>query len=104
MQPLDEYGQPRDSHISAERPLTVYLDKREIVTLMTMGSQPELLILGWLRNQNLVSELQKSRPSRSTGKPIRWPSPPRAAWTGWMKNWDARPSPPAAARAPCSAT
>lgn len=59
VQPVDEYGQARDSHISAERPLTVYLDKREIVTLMTMGSQPELLILGWLRNQNLVSELEQ---------------------------------------------
>jgi FdhD protein len=57
VQPVDEYGQARDGYISAERPLTIYLDKREILTLMTMGSQPELLVLGWLRNQNLITQL-----------------------------------------------
>ncbi|MGB3915998.1 MAG: formate dehydrogenase accessory sulfurtransferase FdhD [Thiothrix litoralis] len=57
VQPVDEYGQAREGYISAERPLTIYLDKREILTLMTMGSQPELLVLGWLRNQNLITEL-----------------------------------------------
>ncbi len=54
---LDEYGEPRAGFIAAERPLTIYLDKREIVTLMTMGCEPELLVLGWLRNQNLVKEI-----------------------------------------------
>ncbi|MBU0656415.1 MAG: formate dehydrogenase accessory sulfurtransferase FdhD [Gammaproteobacteria bacterium] len=57
VQPVDEFGQVRDGYISAERPLTIYLDKREILTLMTIGSQPELLVLGWLRNQNLITEL-----------------------------------------------
>lgn len=56
---VDEYGQPRDGFIAAERPLTIYLDKREVVTLMTMGCEPELLILGWLRNQNLLSDLDQ---------------------------------------------
>jgi len=51
---IDEYGQAREGHIAAERALTVYLDKKEIVTLMTLGTQPELLVLGWLRNQRLV--------------------------------------------------
>ncbi|MCB1881852.1 MAG: hypothetical protein KDI54_17670, partial [Gammaproteobacteria bacterium] len=37
---VDEYGQPRDGYIAAERALTIYLDKREIVTLMTLGTQP----------------------------------------------------------------
>ncbi|WP_020559789.1 formate dehydrogenase accessory sulfurtransferase FdhD [Thiofilum flexile] len=56
---VDEYGQVRDGYISAEYPLTIYLDKREIITLMTMGSQPELLVLGWLRNQNLIRDISQ---------------------------------------------
>ena len=54
---IDEYGQPREGHIAAERALTIYLDKKEIVTLMTLGTQPELLVLGWLRNQRLVPDI-----------------------------------------------
>jgi FdhD protein len=54
---LDEYGQPRELSLTGERPLTIYLDNREIVTLMTMGSQPELLTLGYLRNQGLVQSI-----------------------------------------------
>ena len=50
----DEHGQARTLAIPAERPLTVYVDKRELVTLMTLGAQPELLVLGYLRNQRLV--------------------------------------------------
>ena len=53
----DEYGQVRAGHIAAERALTIYLDKREILTLMTLGSQPELLVLGWLKNQNLLDDI-----------------------------------------------
>jgi FdhD protein len=56
---LDEYGQRRRLHIPAERPLTVFVDKRELVTLMTLGQQPELLVLGYLRNQRLVGELDQ---------------------------------------------
>lgn len=44
-------------HIPAERPLTVYVDKRELVTLMTLGGAPEMLTLGYLRNQRLVRDL-----------------------------------------------
>ena len=51
---LDAQGQRRGLSIPAERPLTVYLDKRELVTLMTLGAWPELLVLGWLRNQRLI--------------------------------------------------
>lgn len=53
----DEYGQSRAGHIASEHALTVYLDKREILTLMTMGTQPELLVLGWLRNQRLIPSI-----------------------------------------------
>ena len=54
---LDERGRPSTIAIPAERPLTVYVDKREIVTLMTLGGAPEALVLGYLRNQRLVREL-----------------------------------------------
>ncbi|MEB0141036.1 MULTISPECIES: formate dehydrogenase accessory sulfurtransferase FdhD [unclassified Undibacterium] len=50
----DERGRCSLISIPAERPLTVYVDKRELVTLMTMGGNPEALVLGYLRNQRLV--------------------------------------------------
>ncbi len=56
---LDEYGAQRNIHIPAERPLTVFVDKRELVTLMTLGQSPELLVLGYLRNQRLISSVQE---------------------------------------------
>ena len=52
---FDEYGATRRISIPAERALTVFVDKRELVTLMTLGAAPELLVLGYLRNQRLVS-------------------------------------------------
>jgi FdhD protein len=55
---VDEFCKIRTSYIAAERPLTIYLDKREIVTVMTLGTQPELLILGWLRNQNMITDIR----------------------------------------------
>ena len=51
---VNEYGEPLQISIPAERALTVYIDKRELVTLMTLGAHPELLVLGYLRNQRLV--------------------------------------------------
>lgn len=51
---LDEFGLTRHIAIPAERALTVFVDKRELVTLMTLGAAPELLVLGYLRNQRLV--------------------------------------------------
>ena len=59
IQILDEYGERRCIHIPAERPLTVFVDKRELVTLMTLGARPELLVLGYLHNQRLVSRVQE---------------------------------------------
>ncbi len=55
---VDEYGAVREGYIAGERPLTLYLDKREIVTLMTLGTHPELLTLGYLVNQRLVPNLE----------------------------------------------
>lgn len=45
--------------IPCERALTVYVDKRELVTLMTLGAHPELLVLGFLRNQRLVASVHE---------------------------------------------
>ena len=55
----NEYNEPVDGAIAVERALTIYLDKREIVTLMTLGNHPELLILGWLRNQRMVDNIEE---------------------------------------------
>lgn len=54
---INEHGEALPMSIPAERALTVYVDKREVVTLMTLGAEPELLVLGYLRNQRLVSQL-----------------------------------------------
>ena len=52
---VNEYGELKLVSIPAERALTIYVDKRELVTLMTLGAHPELLVLGYLRNQRLVT-------------------------------------------------
>ncbi|NMM12140.1 MAG: formate dehydrogenase accessory sulfurtransferase FdhD [Rhodoferax sp.] len=56
---VNEYGEQQPISIPAERALTVYVDKRELVTLMTLGAHPELLVLGFLRNQRLVQSVQE---------------------------------------------
>jgi FdhD protein len=53
---LDELGVRRSIYIPAERALTVIVDDRELVTLMTLGASPELLVLGFLRNQRLIKD------------------------------------------------
>ncbi len=53
---VDAHGNLVEKDIAGERPLTLYVDKRELVTLMTMGVHPELLTLGYLRNQGLVKQ------------------------------------------------
>ena len=54
---LDEHGATRRISIPAERALTVFVDNRELVTLMTLGAAPEMLVLGYLRNQRLVDSV-----------------------------------------------
>ena len=56
---IDEYQNVREMHVADERALTIYVDSYEIVTLMTMGSQPELLALGYLKNQGLIKEISE---------------------------------------------
>ena len=55
---VDENGETRDTPIAGEHPLTVYVDKREILTLMTLGAAPEALAIGYLRNQRLLDKLE----------------------------------------------
>ena len=55
----DEFGAEREVAIPAERALTVFVDKRELVTLMTLGAAPELLVLGYLRNQRLLASVDE---------------------------------------------
>ena len=54
---INEFGERLAVSIPAERALTVYVDKRELVTLMTLGAHPEWLVLGYLRNQRLVTSV-----------------------------------------------
>jgi FdhD protein len=56
---INEHGERDTISIPAERPLTVYVDKRELVTLMTLGARPEWLVLGYLRNQRLVNAVDE---------------------------------------------
>ncbi|MBT3203020.1 MAG: formate dehydrogenase accessory sulfurtransferase FdhD [Gammaproteobacteria bacterium] len=56
---LNELGEEVSSNIAVERALTIYLDKREIITLMTLGNHPELLILGWLHNQRIIKDIHQ---------------------------------------------
>ncbi len=83
---IDEYGRARRTAIAGEHPLTLFLDRRELVTLMTLGAAPEELALGWLRNQRLVERLDDvaavqvdwsvsavavtSRPMAEEGRPL----------------------------------
>jgi FdhD protein len=56
---VNEHGDAGTIPIPAERPLTVYVDRRELVTLMTLGARPEWLVLGYLRNQRLVRSVDE---------------------------------------------
>jgi len=55
----NERGEMVPTSIAGEHPLTLYVDKREIVTLMTLGHAPEALAIGYLRNQRLVSSIDE---------------------------------------------
>ena len=54
---LDESGVQRRLHVPVERPVTIVLDGRELVTLMTLGARVELLVLGYLRNQRIIDQV-----------------------------------------------
>jgi FdhD protein len=56
---VDEYGEQRDLRVAGEMPLTLKVDGHEIVTLMTLGTHPEVLALGYLRNQRLIESIEE---------------------------------------------
>jgi FdhD protein len=55
---VDESGAQRPTPIAGEHPLTLYVDKQELLTLMTLGAAPEALAIGYLRNQRLVERIE----------------------------------------------
>jgi len=56
---VDENGDAVSVRVVEERPLTIYLNAREIVTAMTIGDHPEYLALGFLRNQGMLSDADR---------------------------------------------
>lgn len=54
---FDETGALQPTPIAGEHPLTIYVDKREILTIMTLGAAPEALVIGYLRNQRLLETM-----------------------------------------------
>lgn len=65
---VDEFGAPREVHIAGESPLTLKIDGRELVTLMTLGTHPEELALGYLRNQRLLEDIKEIK-----SVAVQWP-------------------------------
>ena len=53
----NEFGEQVDVHIPGELPLTIRVDDMEVVTLMTLGTQPEALTLGYIHNQKLIEDI-----------------------------------------------
>jgi len=51
---IDHEGKPIETSVITERPLTLFLNAREIVTMMTIGDHPDLLAVGYLLNQNML--------------------------------------------------
>jgi len=51
---IDQEGRPIETAVVTERPLTLFLNGREIVTMMTIGDHPDYLAVGYLLNQNML--------------------------------------------------
>ena len=51
---IDQEGRPIETAVVMERPLTLFLNGREIVTMMTIGDHPDHLAVGYLLNQNML--------------------------------------------------
>lgn len=53
---IDETGAPIEARVVVERPLTLYLNRQEIVTMMTIGDHPDWLAVGYLKNQHMLRD------------------------------------------------
>jgi len=51
---IDQNGETVESRVVVERPLTLFLNGQEIVTMMTIGDHPDYLAVGYLSNQNML--------------------------------------------------
>ncbi len=51
---IDQSGNNVSLNVVTERPLTLFLNRQEIVTMMTIGDHPDLLAIGYLINQNML--------------------------------------------------
>lgn len=56
---VNEFGESVDVHVPGEVPLTIRVDGMEVVTLMTLGTEPEALTLGYIRNQKLIENIRE---------------------------------------------
>lgn len=80
---VDEYGEQQEKHIAGEQPLTIYVNKKEIVTLMTLGTQPEALVLGYLKNQGFITDI-----TEIISVQVDWESESAAVVTHNKHDWD----------------
>ena len=80
---IDEYGVQQEKHIAGEQPLTIYVNKKEIVTLMTLGTHPEALVLGYLKNQGFIADI-----TEILSVQVDWESESAAVVTRNKHDWD----------------
>lgn len=80
---INEFGDKEEKHIAGEQPLTIYVNKKEIVTLMTLGTQPEALVLGYLKNQGFLDKI-----SEIVSVQVDWESESAAVITHNKHDWD----------------
>lgn len=53
---MDQNGDIVSTNVVTERAITLFLNSQEVVTIMTIGDHPELLAIGYLRNQNMLTD------------------------------------------------
>ena len=80
---IDETGARVPTSIAGEHPLTLYLDRRELVTLMTLGAAPEALALGYLRNQRIITSVEVIKAVQ-----VDWETASVAVTTRGGKHWE----------------
>lgn len=80
---IDEYGHRQEKHIAGELPLTIYVNKKEIVTLMTLGTQPEALVLGYLKNQGFINNISEIKSVQ-----VDWETESAAVVTQHEHDWE----------------
>ena len=80
---IDQEARRVETAVVTERPLTLFLNAREIVTMMTIGDHPDLLAVGYLLNQNMLRPTTRSRPSI-----MRMTSPPSSCGRKRQTNFE----------------